>query len=61
MPEQKIKYVVRRKGTNTYWSDNVDSYWDKINYAKAYSINEKISSSEELIALHPNGMKEVIR
>jgi hypothetical protein len=61
MPEQKIKYVVRRKGTNTYWSDNPDTYWDEINYARGYSINEKISSSEELVALHPDGTKEVIR
>jgi hypothetical protein len=61
MSEQKIKYVVKKKGTKTYWCTVDKGGWSGINKAKGYSIDEKVDLSEELIALYPDGKKEKIR
>jgi len=61
MPEQKIKYVVKKKNEKTYWCDKKNCFIPEINNAKRYSEDEQISSSEELVAIYPEGKLVVIR
>ena len=61
MLEQKIKYVVKRKGKKIYWVDNKNDFLPEINNARSYPINEKLCDNEELVAIHPDGKLEVVR
>jgi hypothetical protein len=61
MPEQTIKYVVKKKNEKTYWVNEMNGFYPLINNAKRYSPEEKVCDNEELVAVHSDGKLEVVK